>query len=150
MKTLIHALKYGGQFYLAKGAAAFLATQWLRLQWPTPDFLLPAPISMGHWWERGYNQSLLLSKELSKLLQIPVLNLLRKRSGDYSQAALTHSQRTQLPKEAITLKYPSRIEGKDILLIDDVMTSGTTLHHCATALLSAGADRLYSLTLCCT
>lgn len=149
MASLIHALKYGGQFYLAEGAAAYLAAQWLSLGWDKPDFLVPVPISMSRSFSRGYNQSLLLATALGKLIHVPTLDILSRTSEDYSQAGLNREQRQKLAKNSFQVKRNSSIDGTQLLIIDDVMTSRTTLKRCAQALLEgAYPDRLYALTLC--
>src|SRR4029079_15107444 len=88
--TLVKQLKYGGQPYLAEGAGAFLTAQFIRLEWPMPDFIIPMPMAPLRKLERGYNQSLLLAEEVGCLIERPVLNILRRHSGDFSQAGLNY------------------------------------------------------------
>lgn len=148
--TLVKQLKYGNQPYLARGMAAFLMTQFDRLQWPLPDALIPVPLSFMHQLERGYNQSALLAEEMGKLLQCPVWDVLKRCSGDYSQAALTLAQRKNLDGKHFYLKSTSSLEGKVLCVIDDVMTSGSTLRCCADILTTAHPAALYALTFCRT
>lgn len=148
--SLVKRLKYGQQPYLAKGMAAFLVAQWDRLQWPLPDALVPVPISFTHWLERGYNQSALLAEEMGKLLGCPIWNVLKRRSGDYSQAALTLEQRQLLSGKRFMLKKKYAVQDKTLLIVDDVMTSGSTLKRCAEALNAACPASLYALTFCRT
>lgn len=146
--TLVRQLKYGRQPYLAKGAGAFLAAQFLQLSWPMPDFIVPVPISLTHWIERGYNQSLLLAEAVSFILNRPVKEPLKRLSGDYSQAGLDRKQRNQLKKSTFILKENQELEGKCLLLIDDVMTTGTTLRHCAEIMLEGFPSSIYGLSFC--
>lgn len=150
--SLIKKLKYHYQPYLAQGAAAFLALQFDRLQWPVPDVLVPVPISLMHWLDRGYNQSALIAQHLSRFLNVPVWDILRRQSGDYSQAGLSFAQRQQLTGHQFFLKeeQPHALYDKTLLLIDDVITTGKTLERCAEVLLEGYPSRLYALALCKT
>lgn len=146
--TLIKKFKYANQPYLARGLGAFLAMQFDRLKWPLPDAVVPVPISFCRWMERGYNQSLLLANEFSKLLEIPVYDVLKRRSGDYSQAGLTLQQRRALKERSFSLRNKPIIANKTLLVIDDVFTSGTTLNKCAESLMEGSPSCLYALTVC--
>jgi ComF family protein len=149
--ALVTSLKYANQPYLAKGMAAFLMTQFDRLQWPLPDALIPVPLSFTHWLERGYNQSTLLAEEMGRLLQCPVWHALKRQSGDFSQAALTLEQRKALDgKHFQHHSTYSALQGKVLLVIDDVMTSGSTLQRCAEVLHTGNPAALYALTFCRT
>lgn len=147
--TLIRKLKYSDQAYLAKGCGAYMAAQFLELDWPMPDVIVPVPIAFTHLLERGYNQSELLGQSLSELLQCPVQEALKRKSGDYSQAGLNHEQRIKLEGSSITIKPNQNLQDKNILLVDDVMTSGSTMRKCAEALLSDCPASIYGLTVCC-
>lgn len=148
--SLIRKFKYSNQPFLAKGLSAYLAAQYLRLEWPMPDLIVPVPITLTHWLQRGYNQSFLLAEELGLLLQRPVADIIHRSIGDYSQAGLSKTQRMNLNSENFTLKAKRSfsIQDKCVLLIDDVMTTGTTLRHCAKALLSDHPAHLYALAVC--
>lgn len=148
--SLIKRLKYSNQPYLANGMAGFLVTQFDRLQWPIPDALIPVPISFTHRMERGYNQSALLAKEMGALLKRPVWDILRRQSGDYSQAALNFDQRRGLEVKNFKMKLNCPLEGKMLLVVDDVMTSGSTLRRCAEVLQEQHPGSLYALTFCRT
>lgn len=146
--SLIKHLKYYNQPYLARGLAAFLAAQFVNLDWPFPDALIPVPISWTHHFDRGYNQSALLARELAAFLKVPVWDVLKRRSGDYSQAGLNLTQRQSLNGERFTVKADHALEDKTLLLIDDVLTSGQTLNRCAEILLEYYPASLYGLTVC--
>jgi ComF family protein len=148
--ALVKRLKYANQPYLALGMAAFLVAQFDRLQWPFPDAIVPVPLSFTHWLERGYNQSALLAEEMGKLLQCPVWYVLKRQSGDYSQAALNLEQRKALDGRRFHLNLTYSLQGKVLLVIDDVMTSGSTLRHCAETLGAGYPASLYALTFCRT
>ena len=143
--SLIKKLKYANQPYLAEGAGAFLVAQWDRLNWPVPDVIIPVPLSFTHWVNRGYNQSALLAEHMSLLLNVPVWDALYRKSGDFSQAALSLSQRKSLGSDRFLLKKNYCLEDKVILLLDDVMTSGSTLKRCAEVLAEGYPTSLYAL-----
>lgn len=146
--SLIKQFKYGGQTYLAEGAAAYLAMQFIALKWPFPDFIIPVPLSLSRYWMRGYNQSALLAQELAKILGCPCVEALKRKSGDYSQAGLNYTQRLNLSGESFSLKQREMLENKTLLLIDDVLTTGSTLRKCAEVLAEACPFKIYGLTLC--
>lgn len=134
--------------HLAKGASAYLTAQFLLLDWPLPDVIVPVPISFTRWFQRGYNQSFLLASGLGEMINRPVQEALLRKSGDFSQAGLNHRQRISLSGETILMKKHQGLQDKCILLIDDVMTTGTTMHKCAEALSEECPGRIYGLTLC--
>lgn len=148
--SIIKKMKYGNQSYLAKGAGAFIITQFERMDWVIPDAIVPVPISFFHWLDRGFNQSFLLAKELAAALQVPVWNALRRSGPSLSQAGLTLEQRKLLAKKQFKLKRNYPIADKNILLIDDVITSGSTLNRCAEALYEQCPQSLSAFTFCKT
>jgi ComF family protein len=145
---LIKRMKYGNMPYLSEGAAAFLVAQWDRLGWDVPDLIIPVPQSFTHWLERGYNQSALIAEEMGKLLGVPVLPILKRDSGDYSQAGLTYKQRRDLDGKNISFKKRGLATEKTVLLIDDVITTGTTLEACGRVLFEDFPAKIYALAVC--
>jgi competence protein ComFC len=148
--TLVKHLKYGGQPYLAKGAGALMAMQFFALNWPLPDFIIPMPMSRLRKMERGYNQSELLAESLAELIDRPVCNVLKRKGGDFSQAGLDHYQRLQLKNDLFYVKDGDMLHDKVVLLVDDVMTTGSSLNCCAEALMPAFPQDIYALTFCKT
>jgi ComF family protein len=148
--SLVKKLKYSNQSYLARGMGAFLTAQWERMGWPFPDVIVPVPISLLRWVERGYNQSFLLGEEVSRLLQCPITNVLGRRSIGLRQVGLSFEQRKKMGDHYFYLRRPGVIRNKIVLVIDDVMTSGMTLHRCAEILWEEEPSALYALTFCRT
>lgn len=146
--SIIKKFKYANQPFLAKGVAAFMVGQLFRLDWPVPDLLVPVPISFVHWIDRGYNQSFLLANEVSAMIGVPVVEALKRQSCDYSQAGLSRDQRQQLGPDSIWLKKSYSFEKKNILLIDDVFTTGSTLRRSAEAITKGSPLNIYGLTFC--
>ncbi|WP_039377641.1 ComF family protein [Parachlamydia acanthamoebae] len=148
--TLVKHLKYLNKPYLAEGAGAFLAYQFFQLQWPIPDLIIPVPLSFMRNLSRGYNQAFLLANAMGNILNCPVAQVLKRKSGDYSQAALDRKQRMTLEQESFFLQENGIIRDKTLLIIDDVRTTGATLNRCAETLLTGYPAKMYGLTLCHT
>ncbi|MDR3624866.1 MAG: ComF family protein [Chlamydiales bacterium] len=147
---LIKKFKYEGVFRLAASFGSFMTLQFLNLNWPLPDIIVPVPQPFNRYLERGYNHSFLLAKMLSKQIHVPCKELLRKSMKDLPQAALNLEQRKNNAHQSIKLKKHGSVEDKIVLLIDDVMTTRTTLNASANALLGSNPKELYGLTLCKT
>jgi ComF family protein len=143
-------MKYGGQPYLAKGAAAYLVLQLDALEWPLPDVIVPVPISFFRRFDRGYNQSLLLAQALGALIDRPIADVLHRTSSRFSQASLSRKLRMDLSAESFTLSKKGKIEDQIVLVIDDVATTGSTLRCCAETLQARHPAKIYGLTLCYT
>jgi ComF family protein len=146
--TLVKYLKYRNQPFLAEGCAAYLAAQYFQLEWPLPDIIIPIPIPFIRRWHRGYNQSFLLSKHLGVLLERPVKEVLTRKSGDYSQAGLSYKQRLELSEETFQIKANQYLYNQSLLLVDDVMTTGTTSRRCAQLLREELPSEISFITLC--
>lgn len=144
VKTLVKKLKYGKMPFLAKTAAAFMVAQFCRLEWEEPDLIVPVP--RRHWFQ-GQNHAELLASHLSRQLHIPLKRLVGRYAGDYSQARLPKSDRESLGPSSFYLKSKESLEGKVILLVDDVMTTGTTLRQSAEVFGGSLTSKIYALTL---
>ncbi|MBL0317896.1 MAG: ComF family protein [Alphaproteobacteria bacterium] len=114
------------------------------------DMILPVPMYWTRYLKRTYNQAYLLAHSLAKQTGIPLAAgiLIRRKSTRY-QAKLTRKQRQQNVKHAFAIKPKKRnqIEGKHILLVDDVLSTGATLESCCHKLLAAGAASVDVVTL---
>jgi ComF family protein len=148
LRYALHLLKYRQKDALAEPLGAWLASHTL----PDKSFelLVPLPLSARKLRTRGYNQARLLAQPLAEQLSLPLLpaaNFLRVRS-EQSQMRLGQEQRlANLSPDDFTVPEPAVIEGKRLLLIDDVMTTGATLHCAAAALRKAGAVQVAAVTL---
>lgn len=147
-KTLIKQLKYGDKPYLAKGLASFMAAQFIELEWPMPDLIIPVPQAFSRFLSRGYNQAELLGETLGLILNCPLQLSLKRKSGSFSQAALNKEERLKIEKSTISLKKNQNLQDKIILLVDDVLTTGTTAEKCAEILMDACPKAIYVLTAC--
>jgi competence protein ComFC len=144
VSSLIKALKYGRMPYLAETGGHFLVMQFYRLGWPLPDLIIPVP---RRNWFHGINHAHLLAQCIAKNLNVPCKPYIKRRAGDLSQARLTKEQREELSSSSFYLKNKAPVEDKTILLIDDVITTGTTLRRCAEAFAESYPAGLYALSL---
>ena len=145
----IQRFKYNSGTQLTSSLSALFssfAREWI----PNPrDFLtIPVPLHRRRLRERGFNQSLLLAKALSSSLgtQLDYLSFMRRRYTR-AQTGLGKEERRKNVKDAFSVIYPNLIEGKKIILVDDVFTTGYTLNECAKALKKSGAIAVICLTL---
>ncbi len=111
------------------------------------DFVMPMPMHWYRQWRRGFNQAELLARPVARLYGTPVSRHLRRVRLGKVQAGLGAEARRENLKRAFQVKRTGEIAGKKILLIDDVLTTGSTLHAAAAALKAAGAAQVVSLTL---
>ena len=106
-----------------------------------------APTAAHRRWRRGFDLAEEASRHLARRLDIPFARTLTKAFFRRGQSERTESQRRRLPQSAIQLRRRTSVEGRIILLIDDVWTTGTTLLRCTQALIAGGAAEVRVLTL---
>lgn len=151
LRELIHLFKYKKSDYLDKFLAGFLIEKILESDdLKDVDFIVPVPM---HWFDkfrRGYNQTELLACEISKSIGAPVLSdRLIKYKRTVSQTTLSGKERVKNVKGAFKVKNSEILEGKKVLLIDDVFTTGATLNECSKMLRGAKVKHINALTLAC-
>ncbi|MEO8097473.1 MAG: ComF family protein [Acidobacteriota bacterium] len=147
LRSLVHLFKYENMQPLARAFGSMLARALPRET--SFDVIVPMPL---HWlkrWRRGFNQAELLAREISRVWQVPVKNVARRKKYTATQAGLTNAKRRENVQGAfhIPARFKELLSGKHILLVDDVMTTGATASACARALKRAGAARITLLTL---
>ncbi|MFC1937590.1 double zinc ribbon domain-containing protein [Chloroflexota bacterium] len=147
MREAIHQLKYKNVRALARPLVELMRDYVAG--YPVPaEVLVPVPLHRKRLRERGYNQSGLLARELGRLLNMPVMEdcLIRERYAPPQARTSLLSERQRNVAGAFVCS-DNRLEGKQVLLIDDVSTSGATLDACAAALKAAGATSVWGLVL---
>jgi len=147
VRQAIHELKYRNLRALAAPLARLLS-DYLGTN-PVPgEVLVPVPLHRKRLRERGYNQSSLLAHELGRLTGLPVVDdcLVRQRHAPPQARTPTVDERRSNVAEAFTCR-DHRLRDRQILLIDDVSTSGATLDACAAALKEVGATSVWGLVL---
>lgn len=150
VKNLLLSFKYRGKTYLKYPFLKIMAGFIELYQYDIRQFdsLVPIPLFATRSRERGYNQSLLLAQELAKEYRLDLSsdNLMRIRHTQ-SQSLLGQKERWTNIREAFKIKHPFRFKGKNILLIDDLLTTGATASEAALVLKEAGAKSVGVLTL---
>jgi len=145
-REAVHALKYQGVSAVAEVMARAMA-ECLEEWRPPATALVPAPLTGGRRRSRGYNQSEMLARELSRLSGLPVATgvLLRRRGAPPQARAADEAARHANVADAFAVRQRDALAGP-LLLVDDVMTSGATLDACARALRGAGHGPVHALT----
>lgn len=145
---VIYRYKYKGQQELSRSLGLLMAYVFESIHWPAMDAIIPVPLHPAKLKQRGYNQSALLARQMGGSLGLPVLdNALRRCRDTKAQVTLDRQQRYANMVGAFIAEAPSLIEGKMLLLIDDILTTGATADACAKALMDAGAGAVYVFTL---
>jgi ComF family protein len=145
LRDLIRLFKYSRIESLSKPLSRLL----LDALPPGQHFHLVTPMPM-HWyrrWQRGFNQTELLAKPVARELKVPAARVLKRVRVGKRQAGLGATARRNNLHRAFQLGRGARVEGKNILLIDDVLTTGTTLAAASAVLKAAGAKQVCALTV---
>lgn len=148
-RKLVTRLKYSDQTQLAKTYSTWLAKAGADLI-AHSDIIIPVPLHYWRFVKRRFNQSALLAHALSKKTGVKnITNALKRTRHTAPQTGLTKAQRKDNVKGAFMVnpRYAGSIKGKNILLIDDVLTTGSTIEQCSKILLKAGAMQINVLTL---
>jgi ComF family protein len=150
---LVHALKYKGKLQLARPLGQLLRRTY-ELGWHDQpiDLVVPVPLHASRLRDRGYNQTELLVRRWGATAADrtgpPIAaEVLRRTRATAAQFGLKRSERESNIRGAFEVRRPSAVEGRRILLIDDVLTTGSTVEECARQLTRAGAARVDVLTL---
>jgi competence protein ComFC len=148
VREIIHEFKYGRQIHLRH-----LVARWLRAALDDErlcgrqfDLIIPVPLHPTRQRERGFNQASLLAELLSAQISIPCKPLLERTRYTTTQTALDRSERMENLHNAFRLRKNADVRGLRVLLIDDVLTTGSTLNECARVLKRAGAFSVHAAT----
>jgi ComF family protein len=147
VRKSIHELKYRNLKAISPCLGELLA--YYLNENPLPgEVLVSVPLHPRRLRERGYNQSALLAKELGKSIDLPVIEacLVRVKQAQPQVRAVDVEERRRNVADAFVCR-DDKVTGKQIILVDDVCTSGATLESCAAALKDRGATSVWGLTL---
>jgi ComF family protein len=149
LQELIHQLKYNNKFRIGNFLGSLLAKEKKEiLQSWNADLIIPIPLFHLKKVERGYNQADYIAKGLSKQLKIKFSTSVSKRvKNTISQTKLTSLERKNNMQNAFKIKRPKLLIGKNIIIVDDVITTGTTVLELAKILKENGAAKVYSLSV---
>jgi len=154
LRELIHLLKYEGVRPAANVLGRMLSEAICSLQpgfCPQPVLLVPVPLFRAKKRQRGFNQAEVIARAALKLLATQRLHLnekvLGRRRETQSQTGLTSHQRRENMRGAFVVAQPEAVRGREIVVVDDVYTTGATVSECARILLRAGAAKIWVATV---
>src|ERR1700693_759880 len=147
-RHVILNFKYGKQIHLRR-----LVGRWLIAAFDDPrlcqrrfDAIVPVPLHPARQRERGFNQAVLLAEEVGRHLGVPLRPALQRVRFTTTQTAFDRAERIQNLRHAFRLRRNTDVRRLDVLLIDDVLTTGSTLSECARVLKKNGARSVFAAT----
>lgn len=150
LQHLLHQAKYKGANELCRYLGQLMGQQLAQSSWIKDiDALVPLPLYAVREKKRGYNQSHLICQGIADVLNLPVLNdVIVRRTATESQTRKNRVARWQNLEGVFNLTNNTKTEGKHILLVDDVVTTGATLERCGRTLLQVPGTQLSIAALC--
>lgn len=151
VRDLIHTIKYEDHPELGERLSRLYAPEHLRAgHFADIGVAVPVPLTPSRLRRRGYNQSTYIAHGLSDILDIPLdETLLARRDSNGTQTDRGRESRWESMKKAFYAPHPDLVSRRRVLIIDDVLTTGSTLTACALALMAAGAESVSYYTLAC-
>jgi ComF family protein len=157
LRSLLHLLKYDGLEPVATKSGALLAAQVAAMEGlPAKMLVVPVPLYAGRRRERGFNQAELLARAVCSAMrrlrpdwraELAPRGMLVRQRATQSQAELNSAARRRNLRGVFSVPNPERLRGRDILLIDDIYTTGATARACSAALKKAGAASVWVATV---
>ncbi|HML20052.1 MAG TPA: ComF family protein [Aggregatilinea sp.] len=142
VRDAVHALKYDGMRRVAEPLGDLLAGL-IEDSGQVPDLVVGIPLSSQRLAERGYNQAGLIAHRVAERLGVPdELEAVTRVKNTASQVDLSAAERQENVKDAFRAE-PGQVAGRRVLVIDDVLTTGSTMSACAEALRLAGASQIF-------
>jgi len=152
LRLAIHRLKFRGQQQLGRALGELLYRAIGRDWWAACDALIPVPLHPDRLLQRGFNQAEVVADQLSLLIGRPVQRVLQRTVATNPQVGLSQSQRQRNVRNAFAVVpgQQRRVRGRRLLLVDDVLTTGSTVDACARVLYQYGAVEVRVATLAVT
>jgi ComF family protein len=148
VRKLVHEFKYGHQRHLRHPLAEWLGETMSdsRLRGRRFDLIVPVPLHPARERERGFNQATLLAELLARRVAVPLRGVLERIRYTTTQTAYDRAERMENLHDAFRLRKNMNVRELHVLLIDDVLTTGSTLSECARVLKEAGAISVHAAT----
>jgi ComF family protein len=148
VRKLVHDFKYGQQRHLRYPLAEWLGETLddPRLRGRRFDMIVPVPLHAARERERGFNQATLLAELLADTMSVPLCPVLQRIRYTTTQTAYDRAERMENLHDAFRLRKNRDVRESRVLLIDDVLTTGSTLSECARVLKAAGARSVHAAT----
>lgn len=150
VREVIHEFKYNGQFHHLG-----LLTDWMKEGFQQHyahrqekfEAMVPVPLHALRWRYRGFNQAYELGRKLSRKINLPLMDCLKRVKNTETQTHLSREERLRNLAGAFEVKRGFDVQGKRLLVLDDVFTTGASVDSCASVLLRAGAAEVCALTV---
>jgi ComF family protein len=148
-QKLVHRVKYEKKIHLGRRLAQRLGESTSEDKcFAGCDMVIPVPLHRARQRERGFNQSEVLAEGISRVMGVSLTkDVLTRKRNTKDQTYLNARQRAENVKGAFVVTQPEKTDGKRVILVDDVMTTGATLNECARVLQEAGAAGVFAATL---
>jgi ComF family protein len=149
VREFIHRFKYWREYRLRHPLAAWAAEALEddRIRERPADALVPVPLFVARKRHREFNQAEVLARLVGRQAGIPVSDCLERTRNTTSQVAYDRKMRMENLRNAFRMHHSSDVSGRHLVLVDDVLTTGSTLDECALVLLKAGAASVRAITV---
>lgn len=149
VRELVHRFKYGGEIWLAGLLGDFLrmGLRDARLKGRTFEAVVPVPLHPLRKREREFNQAEVLARELARGQGWELCDALERTRYTVTQTHFDRRHRMRNLRDAFRIRRGVTVRGKNLLLVDDVLTTGSTLDECARVLLAEGTRAVFALTV---
>lgn len=149
VQSLMHKLKYEGKTGIGEELGLMFATILQEKDWFNDiDIILPVPLHASKEARRGYNQSYYIAAGMAEVYNVPVkTDILMRRVASETQTRKSRYQRGENVLSVFQVPNSGSLKDKNVLLVDDVVTTGATLVSAGSQLISAGVNKLYIATL---
>lgn len=149
VRDFIHRFKYWREFHLRHPLASWAAEALddARIRERPVDALVPVPLFIARERHREFNQAAVLARLVGRRAGIRVINCLARTRNTASQLSFDRTMRMENLRNAFKMRHSSGVRGLHLVLVDDVLTTGSTLDECARVLLEGGAATVRAITV---